>query len=383
MSRRILLTDILFPNKYAKWRLVETKAFIDKYDTDILVLHRVMKYGGVVFNIDYKELLKSHSLDKYDILIFNPGYNDLDIYNDTDFEGHKYNGKLPFDFMFRLKKYRETPLNMSQYDLIYHIFLMCYNMLNALVKYPYEKQVIHMYPGGGLLNAQSLLGMAPETNFIVTQACITEYMKMWDMKNKYIEIFGGPFINKDDQIKPKKKNTRTLNVCFTSIGLKEEKGAPTYEKVVHKYLEIFPNDDIKFYSIGRDYSLQNVIYLGLMSQEDLDKYYEEHVDILFNLETGTALNGFPLGIEGLIRGLVLFTTDHYNLNSKQNFNYGMEMRIVNINDINNMVDELKKLYDDRDLLLSDSIKSQERTLKLFNFENTMEKTFQFIESCME
>ena len=45
MSKRILLTDCLFPNKYARWRLVEIYSFMKDHDTDILVVNKFTNYN--------------------------------------------------------------------------------------------------------------------------------------------------------------------------------------------------------------------------------------------------------------------------------------------------------------------------------------------------
>ena len=49
---RVLLTDIMFPNKYAKWRLVEIKSFIEKYDCDIMVINRINRFACNIFEFD-------------------------------------------------------------------------------------------------------------------------------------------------------------------------------------------------------------------------------------------------------------------------------------------------------------------------------------------
>ena len=51
-KKRVLLTDIVFPNKYARWRLTEIYNFINDYDTDIMVINRINNYAGISFNFD-------------------------------------------------------------------------------------------------------------------------------------------------------------------------------------------------------------------------------------------------------------------------------------------------------------------------------------------
>ena len=52
-KKRVLLTDIVFPNKYARWRLTEIYNFINDYDTDIMVINRINNYAGISFNFDF------------------------------------------------------------------------------------------------------------------------------------------------------------------------------------------------------------------------------------------------------------------------------------------------------------------------------------------
>ena len=79
----ILLTDILFPNKYAKWRLVEIKSFIDEYKCDILVVNKITNYAGIKYDFDYEILKEKFSLEEYDILIFNKNYNFVNKYRSS------------------------------------------------------------------------------------------------------------------------------------------------------------------------------------------------------------------------------------------------------------------------------------------------------------
>lgn len=377
---RILLTDFMFPNKYAKWRLVEIKAFINKYDTDILICKRIPYFQQIVFNFDYEELKESHSLETYDILIFNPEFNYLNKYNE-DFDGTKFNKILPFDYLLRLKKYRkDNTIDLNDYSYVYHIFILCYTWFNEKVKYSYERQFIHLYPGGGLINMFSLTEINPNVKLIVAQRFITEYMKKLNINNNYIEVFCGPYLDQGETIHSKSKKLDTLNVCFTSIGIAEDKGAHIYAKIIKLYKETHKEDDVKFYYAGLDYKIPDATYLGLLSQSDLDKIYTDKIDILFNLDIGKSLNGFPLGVEGMIRGVILFTTDNYKSNKKNNYGFTSELRIVKINNIPRIVKKIRKLYKDRDLLLSDSKKIQEKSIQLFNYDNTMKKIFNFIEN---
>lgn len=378
MTLRILLTDILFPNKYAKWRLVETKSFMEKYDVDILVINRINSFAGLQFNIDYEELKESHSLNQYDILIFNPAYNYLNKYN-YDSNGTLYNYKHRGDYLFRKKKFNSTSFNVDNYDKIYHIFLMNYALFNQQYSAPFDKQFIHLYPGGGFSNKQSLNCINSTTKIISTQSFTTDYLKELLPHNAYINVFTGPYCDDNFSLVKKNKKFGKLNVCFTSLGVPEDKGAYIYIKVADSYKLQYADDDVSFYSVGIVPESKNIIHLDAMSQQLLDQFYSTTIDILISLDTGRALNGFPLGIEAMIQGVILFTPDHNNLNEKNNFNYGSELIIINPNDIGNIKENIHKLYADRELLHDLSVKTQIKTFQLFNYENTMMKIFKFIE----
>jgi hypothetical protein len=101
---RVLLTDIVFPNKYARWRLVEIYNFMNDYDTDIMIINRINSYAGVNLNFDFEILNEMFQLYDYNILIFNPVYNYINIYN-NNFDGTKYNNKLCCDYIIQKKKF--------------------------------------------------------------------------------------------------------------------------------------------------------------------------------------------------------------------------------------------------------------------------------------
>jgi predicted O-methyltransferase YrrM/glycosyltransferase involved in cell wall biosynthesis len=344
-----------------------------------LIPERINGWGSIKTNVDYDVLYESHSLDKYDFVIFNPKYNHLNKYNDPDFNGTKFNSQIPCDYMLRLKKFRHEILDFSKYDAVYHLFLHLHVIFNKRVSYPQSKQYVHLYPGGGLDNVNSLSNLHSESKLISSGCFITEFIKVKGLKNKYVEAFGGPFVEKNQQPILKIKNENTLNICFTTMGNYIHKGGKSYQEVINKYLNKYPNDNTKFHHAGVNHPFVNSTYLGMLSQKDLDTVYSDKIDILFNLETGGSLNGFPLGVEGMIMGTILFTTDFHNGNVKNNFNFGKELRIVDPANIDNIVDRLKELYEDRDMLLKDSHKLQMKAFDLFSHENVMGRIFNFIE----
>ena len=145
-KRRVLLADCVFPSDMARWRLVEVKAFMERYDTDILVPNRIDNYKG--FEIPFawtEDLNASHHLYEYDILIFNEFYNALQQFNDPIFDGVAWNGKFPADYLLRKKSRRgERDVVLQRYDAVYSIFKMVAAFFHG--RYPASRHLAKFYP---------------------------------------------------------------------------------------------------------------------------------------------------------------------------------------------------------------------------------------------
>ena len=63
---KTLITDLLFPSKYAKWRISEISSFIIQRDSDILVF-KVDAYANITYGFDYEEVFLECSLGSYNI----------------------------------------------------------------------------------------------------------------------------------------------------------------------------------------------------------------------------------------------------------------------------------------------------------------------------
>jgi len=373
----ILLTDIIFPNKYAKWRLVEIKSFIDEYKCDILVVNKITQYAGINYDFDYEILKEKFLLEEYDILIFNKKYNFINKYN-LRIDGTKFNNIINADYMFCHKSKNISDFNLTQlinsYDFVYHIFLISYQKFNNCCVYPHNKQIIHLYPGGGYLSKESLKFIDKKANIIVTQEFISKQIT----DNKFINVYGGGFYYKNENIKIKNKNTDDFCVCFTSMGCPYAKGLYIYYEIVEKYNIKYPNNNIKFISIGKYNDNKNIIAYQPMSQDDLSNFYNNNVDILISLDTGINLNGFPLGIEAIMEGCVLLTTDKHNQNKLNEFNFD-DFYIIDTDNIDEIIMRINILTD-KNILLQKSNILQNRIYELFNYDNTILKTFNFIKS---
>ena len=371
LDLKVLLTDLMFPNKYAQWRLVEIKSFIDYYQCDILVINRVGHFSGVDYNFDFDILKEKFSLNNYDILIFNPNFNYINIYN-NNFDGTAYNKMFKADYLLRHKKNKD---NDFKYDLIYHIFLINYKMFNDVFTFPLDKQYIHLYPGGGYFNENSMKDINPQTKIISTQQFISKNI----INNKFINNYGGPFFYKDEEVKSKTFTNQNITVCFTSLGDPIEKGANVYLDVAKLYKTTYPNDTIKFVSIGNCPESDYIQHLEKMDQLQLFQYYDDNVDILRTLDSGKGINGFPLGIEAASRGCILLTTDVHNQNVLNDFNID-SFFIINKDDINSIINKIKQINDDINFRIKQSHYIQSKIYTLFNYDNTMVKIFNFISS---
>ena len=366
---RVLLTDSLFPNKFAKWRLVEVKSFMDKYNCDILVISRPTDSAGVKLEFDYDILKDEFLLNDYDILIFNPAYNEINKYNHT-IDGTKYNNLYKADYMLRNKRNRNAELD---YSLIYHIFLHNYTIFNKIFSFPQEKQYIHLYPGGGYVEQNSLESIQAGANVIATQQFISKDIH----KNQKIDIYGAPFFTKGEQIHRKEITNKPLTICFTSLGNPEAKGAHTYIEIAKMYKQKYPGSNTKFIVIGvcpKDDSIDE--YLSTMAQQELSQFYYTSVDVLLNLETGIIPNGFPLGIEAASQGCILLTTDIHKQNALNNFNFD-KFFIIDKDNLGDIVERINKI-NDIEFRKRQSAALQDAVYKLFSYENTMLKIFDFL-----
>jgi hypothetical protein len=367
-KKRVLLTDIVFPNKYARWRLTEIYNFMNDYDTDIMVINRINSYAGISLNFDFDILCETFNLQDYNILIFNPEYNNINKYN-SNFDGTKYNNTLLCDYILQKKKFENTTFSIETYDLIYHIFLMNYTNFNEKFLCKQEKQFIHLYPGGGYTNNDSIHKIDKNANIIPSQQFISKLIK----KNSYLNIYGGPFFTKEQKCNEKEINYN-ICICFTSLGDHYEKGADIYVSLVNKFYETYSNNNMNysFISIGKCLPSKYITHYDAMDQEKLSYFYNKNVDILISLDSGIQLNGFPLGTESIIEGCILLTTDIHNQNKLNNFNLD-DFFIIDRNNIEDIIKKILFLNDTSTRLEKMNI-LQNKIYNLFNYNNTQNIT---------
>jgi hypothetical protein len=413
---RVLLTDIMFPNAMAAWRLNEIGGFIEQYETDIYVPTRVGRNGPIQFSFDWEALTLSHHLADYDLLIFNKAFNHLDRFNSFNrapgetFNGTLYNGKWPGDYMLRLRKYgsqlqaggsgqggpgdltSDSPLpipRLQDYDRIHHIFLIVYQELNRYFPVvPQAIQSIHLYPGGGFYAKDEYkknYDVQPGVLLFPTQAFISDYVRTFMPMNPAINVFGAALCAKGARMIPKQpsSNGSPLVVAFTSLGDVRSKGADLYVSIAQDYRRTFPKDNITFLGIGNVPSSPAVQAMQPMPQADLLVFYRDTVDVIMSLERTDRENGWPLGIEAVLEGAVLFTMDKFGLNEANGFNFGDGIVIVSEWDTAPVLDKLHSYVHNRELLRIHSRTIQERAFELFSFEKQVGTIFGALERSVD
>lgn len=216
--------------------------------------------------------------------------------------------------------------------------------------------------------------MHPRVNLIATQAFTRDYLSRALPHNPMLEVFGGPFLTERAQLLRRAPHNRgrNLTVCFTSLGAVEEKGADHYVSIAEAYRARFGQDGVDFLGIGNVPPSRAVTALQAMPQASLDVLYAR-VDIIFNLDRTRNLHGWPLGVEAVLRGAVLFSTDNYGLNEDNGFHFNDGYVRVIEGDLIATVDALHTYARDRALLSRHSAAVQARAAKLFGFSEQMGK----------
>lgn len=369
----ILVLDHMFPSKYAKWRIEGLKAMVDA-GADILV-SKVSTFANINFDVDYEEMKEYYGLQNYNILIFDPQYNYLNKYN-NNFDGTKFNkfSTIKYSYMFTKGKI----FDLNQYKQIYHMFLSSYKKFNDIFAIPRDKQIIHLYPGGSFNNSSDLNRIDKHTKVISTHPHVSRMLK--DHGHKFIECFGSTCLPKDHVIKHKKINTdKVLRICFSNMGDTIYKGVNIFFEIMGQCNSV---KNLEWHFVGSTFRLpknppKNLIYHKPMSQTDLDKFYYEKIDILINAENGTQFNGWPLGVEAALQGVVLCTTDSFDANSYFKYTPNMMMISQPIS-IRRIAQFIARVQSDRKLLHDMSIAIQEHTTNHFSYENQQKKILEYI-----
>lgn len=367
----------MFPNTMAACRLNEVRDLMEEFDTDIIVVQRINSFAGVEFPLQWEELVDSHHLRDYNALIFNPAYNKLDGLNKLDrhpsewFNGTAFNGKWPADYMLRLRKYGNSMPSIDDYAAIHHIFLLAYTVMKtAMPLVRPERQSIHLYPGGGFfVGDNKSLDVDAQVLLFPTQAYMLPYLNQHAPSNPVVEVFGGVFLPRGarKELKAAKSPSQPLGVAFSSLGDVREKGADLYVALAERFKERYPGDPAGFYGVGNVPASPTVIHVPTMPQANLTAFYRSKIDVYFNLDRTDRRNGWPLGIEAVLEGAVLFTTEDKGMNAANNFKFREGLTIVTEG---NEAPALALLHDyvqDRRKLALHSAAIQQRSVDLFGY----------------
>ena len=365
---KCLIVDILFPNKFSKWRNTEIINFVEEFETDILV-YKIGSFAGINLDFDWDIINVNGILNDYNILIFDSNYNELNKYNKR-IDGTKYNNTSQGSYLIT----KNENFEINSYEFIYHIFLLCFNKFNHDYNYDLKKQFIHLYPGGGFFGDTN--NISEQVNIISTNPITSNNLKTKNHPN-YINLWIGTLMKKNESFYQKEFDLdKTLAICFSSLGHRSEKGLDDYLNIITSYKNIYPDDNIQFISIGHSVEYQNLINYPPMDYMSLDEFYKKNVDIYVNLSTNKSFNGWPLGMESLINGCVLITTDPNNIS--QQYELEEDSGIFIINDNRQCIDIIKQIHDNREILIINSNISQTNFEKYLKYENQQEKIFDFI-----
>lgn len=388
---RALFVDCYFPVETSKWRIEEIFAFTLRYRTDILV-DRSFLDKHVWKSVAYEEMNSRFQLcQDYDILIFDKNFNFLNNFNAPDFNGTTYNGAGPSlhsSYMLRRREYRHEPVDfMNDYHVVYHIFLMLYRRYHNF--FPESRQWIHLYPGGGLLGMRSLRRINSAVGIVVTQPAIHDWVKKMMPDNHVVFALGGSFLQPDTPMIPKNCTNirdRKIAVCFTVHNQNDWvlKGGDVFQEALQelrdKNPELYKRLDI--YVAGGSRVIDGAISVGLMSQEKLDKFYHDTIDIYINTELGLVLNGWPLGMEALLQGAVGIQTDPLHVSKRSEWNVSSDEMVIvkeGKDGIPEIVSNLARLIQNPDEICMMSKLSQRNMFQRLSFNNTQLKIFEAIE----
>ena len=367
----ILVTDIVFPNRYAMWRIAETTSFMQEKAADFLVF-RADSYGGISFDVDYEEMVVNKGFKDYNILIFDPKYNYLNRYN-SRIDGTNFNGMIKASYLIS----RHEEFNINFYGFVYHIFLMCYEIFNSNFFYPKERQAVHLYPGGGNLGPDSAKTIHRETRVISTHPNTTSSLSNLGHRN-YIECLGGTFLTNTDHPFPEKsRNDDILRIAFASMGRNEEKGAGEFVLLSRRFQEAHPDSCVEFVSIGKEPLGEGIRHYPPMGVHELLKLYHNHIDIMVSMDTGIAFNGWPLGMEAALCGCVLATTDPHNVHAYYGFSPD-SVFVFDIEKLSDLIDFIHRLDVDRVLLRKHSVSCQSEIQELLSYSIQQKKIFNYI-----
>lgn len=362
----ILVVDCLYPNMYSRWRNVEITSFIKEYQADILV-YKINNYAGVPFGFDFDHAIYDDLHNNYNILIFDPQYNYHNRLNHR-VDGITFNNTHPGSYVLTTR----TDFDISRYDAVYHIFLNVYTSFNRDYKFPFDRQSIHLYPGGGLAAPDCVTKIDPAVRLVTTHPDTT----MWVGNRPHIQALIATLLDKDEEIITNIDRER-LGVCFSSLGPRHIKGEKTYLDIAEFYKTNYPDDTVDFYSVGNCVRSPYIKHFEAMDYKTLGEFYKKHINMYLNLETGINFNGWPLGIEAVVQGAVILTTDYRQSATK----YKIPPNTFFIsNHLSDIVKGIKQFYENKNLLQEYSLNTKAYLTSLISYKQQQSRIFDFIQN---
>ena len=309
---RLLITDVLYPNRYATWRNVMIEYLIRNTDAEVLVFKT--RCFGSLASFDFDFCNRDGLLDGYRVVRKKRWPRDAYLLTRGEFGG---------------------------YDAVYHLFVACWGVFNKhFANVPPERQFVHLYPGGGYRFASS--SFPAGTGIISTHPETTALHS----GQKMIECLFGVHVHSAEQIVSRDFHHKPeLTICFSSVGAPKFKGDATYLRVADLYASQFPEDRVRFVSIGNCMSHPRVQHHPAMDYVSLWDFYRDKVDIYLSAETGLTPNGWPLGLEAAVTGCVLLTTDTRNTAAKLDLPIPS---VLTCHDAEEFVAAIRRLYLDRE-----------------------------------
>ena len=371
MKNKILVVDGMFPNKFAIWRNFLISDLIKNYDVDIAV-YKLDTFAGIDYNFDYEFINSQYYIKNYNIIICNEKYAYIQRYN-VNFNGLDYLNKYDFSYAFIKNK----EFNISDYDLIFYIFLNCYKLFKKNFNIEKKKNLIYLLAGGGFNPEDPNIILSNSVNYISSTQKTTE--KLLNDKNKFnfINIFGVPMFDsktKMEEIDLTRNGKRNFSINFSSMGHANEKGFGDYIKLARYYKIIFPFDKVDFKFIGNLKCPKNIKKFEPTDYKSLIEYYKKEVDVHLDLQTYTAYNGWPLGVEALLGPGILISKDNHNLNLTMK--YGDKILIHK--SILQTLLKIRKLYKNAKYFSEVQNSQKLFLLENYGYKSQQERIFEYI-----
>jgi len=370
--KKILLVDGMFPSKFTGWRNYEIDALLKNFELSVLV-YKGGPWAGITYDFDWEYWNRKGDLNQYNILILDPKFNHLNRYNNK-INGIKFNNLYPGSYIIT----KDSEFSLDSYLAVYHIFLGTYERFNAdFVVNPKLLQFVHLYVGGGF--AFSLQNFTQNSVRYVSSHPLTSLMLETE-KARFIDCWGAPQSLEDEELKLRRRTTKKMQVSFSSMGYRKEKGEPKFQRIAFFYKAIFPHHNVSFVGIGNCRKSPFVEVHPPMDVESLENFYRRDNHVHLNLMSKKASNGWPLGLEAMKAGCVLITTDSNN-SAKYFVKNSSRVKIKKWT--LSFIFEIRKLYLNVQYWEESSAKTQKFFMTYCSYEMQQKKVIEYVNTEIE